>query len=84
MPAHFLMVVFAGWVNRKQPAVIEYLLAENSVLRSQLKGRRLRLADDERRKLVVKGKVPGWKLLTAVTCIVTRRPFWRGIGDGLR
>ncbi len=31
LPVHFLMVVFAGWVNRLQQAVIEYLKAENEV-----------------------------------------------------
>jgi hypothetical protein len=32
----FLMVVFAGWANREQQAAIEYLQAENKVLRSQI------------------------------------------------
>ena len=50
----FLMVVFAGWVNREQQAAIEYLHAENKVLRSQLKGRRLGFSDEERRNLAVK------------------------------
>ena len=44
------MVTFAGWVSRQQQAVIEYLQAENEVLKSQLNGRRLRLSDDERWK----------------------------------
>ena len=71
LPLHFLMVIFAGWVNRQQQAVIEYLQAENEVLKSQLKGRRLRINDDERRKLVVKGKALGRKLLSEVACIAT-------------
>tara|TARA_R110002050_G_scaffold34814_2_gene87673 strand:+ start:751 stop:978 length:228 start_codon:yes stop_codon:yes gene_type:complete len=50
LPLHFLMVTFAGWVSRQQQAVIEYLQAENEVLKSQLNGRRLRLSDDERWK----------------------------------
>ena len=28
---HFLVVVFAGWMNRKQQAVIEYLKTENAI-----------------------------------------------------
>ena len=32
----FLMMIFAGWVNRSQQDVIEYLQAENRVLREQL------------------------------------------------
>ena len=32
----FLMLIFAGWVNRGQQDVIEYLQEENRVLREQL------------------------------------------------
>jgi len=83
LPLHFLVVIFAGWVSRQQQAVIEYLQAENEVLKSQLKGRRITLTDDERRKLAIKGKALGRKLLSGVACIVTRIRFWRAIGDWL-
>ena len=36
MPTYFLIMVFAGWLNREQQAVIEYLKAENEILKSQL------------------------------------------------
>jgi hypothetical protein len=65
------MVVFAGWVNRQLQAAIEYLKAENEVLKSQLKGRRLRLTDEERRRLAVKGRALGRKLLAEVASLVT-------------
>jgi hypothetical protein len=42
-PLHFLLLVFAGWVNRRQVAVIEYLKEENRILREQLQGRQRRL-----------------------------------------
>ena len=71
VPTHFWVAVFAGWLNRQQQAVIEFLLEENQVLRSQLKGRRLRLTDGDRRRLAVKGKVLGRKLLAEVACLVT-------------
>ena len=45
LPIHFLVVVFAGWLNRQQQAVIEYLKTENEILKSQLKEPRLRLSD---------------------------------------
>ena len=51
-----LQVPLAGWVNRHQQHVIEYLVEENRVLRDQLTGRRLRLTDDERRRLATKGR----------------------------
>ena len=47
----FLLLVFAGWVNRHQQRVIEYLVEENRVLKEQMGDRRLRLTDDQRRRL---------------------------------
>ena len=41
----FLALTFAGWVNRSQQDVIEYLKEENRVLREQLGARRLRFTD---------------------------------------
>jgi hypothetical protein len=51
-----LLVTLAGWVNRHQQEVIEYLVEENRVLKEQLSGRRLQLTDDQRRRLAVKGR----------------------------
>jgi hypothetical protein len=61
----------AGWINRGQQQVIEYLVEENRVLRGQLGGRRLRLTDAQRRRLAVRAKVRGRKTLMGVACIVT-------------
>lgn len=44
----FLLTIFAGWVNRHQLIIIEYLQPENSMLRERLKGRRLQFSDAER------------------------------------
>lgn len=41
-PLQVLLVTLAGWVNRHQQHVIEYLLDENRVLKEQVKGRRRR------------------------------------------
>ena len=35
-PLQFLLLMFAGWVNRRQVEVFEYLQEENRVLREQL------------------------------------------------
>ena len=43
-----LLVALAGWVNRHQLDVIEYLREENRVLKEQLTGRRVRLIDAQR------------------------------------
>jgi hypothetical protein len=40
----FFVLAVAGWIHRGQQNVIEYLVAENRVLREQLGGRRPRLA----------------------------------------
>ncbi len=67
----FLLLTFAGWTNRRQQKVIDYLIEENRVLREQLGGRRLRLTDKQRRRLAAKGKLLGRKLLGQVAGIVT-------------
>ena len=46
----FVLFTFAGWVNRHQQAVIEYLQAENQALREQLGKRRIRWTDAQRRR----------------------------------
>ena len=42
----FLLALYAGWVNRHKQRVVEYLLAENQILKRQLRGKRPRLTDD--------------------------------------
>ena len=63
-PFRFLLIAVAGWMNQHQLHVIDYLRQENRVLREQLGGRRLRLSDDQRRRLAVKAKLLGRRLLT--------------------
>ena len=70
-PLQLLLATFAGWVHREQTQVVAYLVEENRVLREQLGTRRLRLNDDQRRRLAAKGKPLGWRLLHRVAYIVT-------------
>ena len=70
-PFRFVLIAVAGWMNQRQLQVIEYLREENHVLREQLGGRRLRLNDDQRRRLAAKAKGLGRKLLAEVATIVT-------------
>src|SRR5439155_19015548 len=70
-PLRLLLVTLAGWVNRHQQQVIEYLVEENRVLREQLKGRRVRLTDDQRRRLAARGHRLGRRVLRQVARIVT-------------
>jgi hypothetical protein len=55
-PLQMLLVTLAGWVNRHQQRVIEYLVEENRVLKEQVMAGRLRLTDDQRRRLAAKGR----------------------------
>jgi putative transposase len=70
-PFRFVLIALAGWMNRRQYQVIDYLREENQVLREQLGGRRLRFNDDQRRRLAAKAKALGHRLLHEVTPIVT-------------
>ncbi len=67
----FLMLIFAGWVNRHQQDVIEYLQEENRALREQLGGKRLRFTDQQRRRLAIKAKAVGRKGLFEIDTLVT-------------
>ncbi len=49
-PWQLLLVSLAGWINRHQQDVITYIQEENRILKGKLKGRRIRLTDDERRR----------------------------------
>jgi putative transposase len=70
-PFAFVVLLFAGWVNREQQAVIDYLFEENRVLRAAHGRRRLCLTDDQRRRLAVKGKILGRRRLAGIAGIVT-------------
>ena len=58
-----LLVTLAGWGNRHQQHVIAYQAEENRALKEQVKGRRLRLIDDQRRRLAAKGRRLGRRVL---------------------
>src|SRR5688572_1888097 len=49
-----LWLLVAGWVNRHQLEVIEYLQEENRLLRGRLSDRCIRFSDCERRRLARK------------------------------
>ena len=70
-PFRLLLISLAGWLNQHQGDVIDYLQEENRVLREQVGSKRLRLNDDQRRRLAVKAKKLGWRVLHELTTIVT-------------
>ena len=73
MPAalQFLVLTVAGWVNRHEEDLIDYLREENRVLREHLGPRPPRLTDAQRRRLAVRGQKLGRRVLSQVAGIVT-------------
>ena len=70
-PWQIILIALAGCMNREQSVVIEYIKEENRVLRELLGKKRLRLNDDQRRRLAAQGKTLGRKLLSTCCSIVT-------------
>lgn len=63
--------MFAGWINRRQLQMIEYLQEENRVLKERLGGRRVRFTDVERRRLARKAQALGRRALNELETLVT-------------
>lgn len=51
-----LVAALLAWLDHEQRDVIAFLREENRVLKAQLGGRRLRLSDDQRRRLAMLGQ----------------------------
>jgi len=69
-PLTLVVTCVAGWMNRHQQVLIEYLQEEVRVLQEQL-GRRPQFNDDQRRRLARKAKTVGRKGLRRFARIVT-------------
>ena len=67
----FLLMIAAGWVHRHQLIVIEFLQAENRLLKERLRGRRIRFTDAERALLARKAKAVGRRALLELDTIVS-------------
>ncbi len=70
-PWQLYIGILAGWINRQQQEVIDYLRTENQVLKEKLGAKRVLLNDDQRRRLAVKGKILGRKRLYEVGTLFT-------------
>ena len=69
--------MMASWMNRHQQDMIEYLMEENKILREKLGKRRIILNDDQRRRLAVRGKELGKKLLSEVSSMFSPETILR-------
>jgi putative transposase len=67
----FLLMIVSGWVHRHQLIVIEFLQAENRLLKERLRGKRIRFTDAEQALLARKAKTVGRKALLGLETIVS-------------
>src|SRR6266852_4410733 len=67
----FLLVIVSGWVHRHQLLVIEFLQAENQLLKERQRGKRIRFTDAERALLARKAKAVGRKALLELDTVVS-------------
>ena len=70
-PWQLLLVIIAGWVNQQQQQIIDFQRTEIDVLKEKLGKKRILLNDDQRRRLAVKGRVLGRKVLEEIGCLFT-------------
>ena len=66
-----LLMVLTGWLDRREREALAYLIEENRLLRRQLGGRRLRLTEQDRRRLAVRAFRVGRRALREIATIVT-------------
>jgi hypothetical protein len=66
-----ILVSLAGWMNRQQQHVIEYLQEEIRVLKEQQGSSRPRFTDDQRRRLARKAKLIRFGRLKEIVGLVT-------------
>src|SRR6202790_1391859 len=66
----FLLMIVSGWVHRHQLIVIEFLQAENQLLKKRLGGKRILFTDAERALLGRKARAVGRKALMKLDTIV--------------
>ena len=73
----FVVACVAGWVNRHQQHVIEYLQEEVRVLKELHGGKRLRFSNEQRCRLAAKAKKVRFSRLNAIAQIVTPQTLLR-------
>jgi hypothetical protein len=71
IPLQIVLATLLGWLDREQRDVIAFLREENRALKTQLGRRRLRLHDEQRRRLALLGQRLGRGLLREVATLVT-------------
>ncbi len=71
LPLQFLAAWLGVWIGRVLQQQVEYLKAENKLLREKVGGKRIRLTDAERRRFATLGKRLGRKTLAELATIAS-------------
>jgi hypothetical protein len=71
IPLQLILAALSGWLEREQREVINFLREENRVLKAQLRGRRMRLTDDQQQRLAVLGRRISRRTLRHISTLVT-------------
>jgi putative transposase len=66
-----LLMVVTGWLAQREREVVVYLIEENRCLRRQLGSRRVRVTDDDRRRLAAGAYRVGRRALRDIATIAT-------------
>ena len=64
-------MIVTGWLARREREVVAYLIEENRCLRRQLGTRRVRLTNDDRRRLAARAYRVGRRALRDIATIAT-------------
>ena len=67
LPFHFMVTTVAGWINRHQQAVIDYLTEERQILIEQLGGKPKAFTNSQRIRLARKAKDLGRRTLFGIS-----------------
>src|SRR2546425_6044642 len=76
LDATSLRWLVVGWLDQRQQQAVAYLIEENRILRGHVRGR-LRLTDEERRRLARHGHRLGRRRLGEIATIVTHDTILR-------
>ena len=77
LPLQFLAAWLAVWFARALQRQVDYLMAENRVLKEKLGGRKLQLTNADRRRLAILGKELGLKALGKIATIAAAETILR-------
>jgi transposase InsO family protein len=76
-PLRFILICLAGWMNREQQAMIEYLQEEVRVLREHIDKKRIPFSDEQRSRLARKAKKIAFGKLGEIASLVTPETLMR-------